>query len=151
MICQTVNDLGRLDILVNNAGIAVVGPPENLSLSDWRRIVDVNLTGVFLGARAAALVIIPAGTGGRIINIASILGTVASEPLPVAAYDAAKGAVINLTRDLAVHWALKGILVNAIAPAYFPTAMTKELLAVSEVRRWVVSDGSRNSRVRSFS
>ena len=135
MIAQTVERFGRLDILVNNAGTAVVGPPETISLADWQRVVDVNLTGVFLCAREAARAMIAAGRGGRIINIASILGTVASEPVPAAAYDATKGAVVNLTRDLAVHWAPKGILVNAIGPAYFPSEMTEGFLALPEMRR----------------
>jgi NAD(P)-dependent dehydrogenase (short-subunit alcohol dehydrogenase family) len=135
MIAQTIERFGKLDILVNNAGAAVVGPPETISLADWQRVVDVNLTGVFLCAREAAKVMIAAGTGGRIINIASILGAVASEPVPAAAYDATKGAVVNLTRDLAVHWAPKGILVNAIGPAYFPSEMTEGFLALPEMRR----------------
>jgi NAD(P)-dependent dehydrogenase (short-subunit alcohol dehydrogenase family) len=76
---------------------------------------------------------IAAGTEGRIVNIASILGAVASEPVPAAAYDATKGAVVNLTRDLAVHWAAKGIRVNAIGPAYFPSEMTEAFLTIPEV------------------
>ena len=76
---------------------------------------------------------IAAGSGGRIINIASILGAVASEPMPAAAYAASKGAVVNLTRDLAVHWAPHGILVNAIGPAYFPSEMTRGAFANPEI------------------
>jgi NAD(P)-dependent dehydrogenase (short-subunit alcohol dehydrogenase family) len=135
MISQTVERFGKLDILVNNAGTAVVGPPETISLADWQRVVDVNLTGVFLCAREAAKAMIVAGRGGRIINIASILGAVASESVPAAAYDATKGAVVNLTRDLAVHWAPHNILVNAIGPAYFPSEMTEAFLALPEMRR----------------
>lgn len=134
LVERTVAELGRVDILVNNAGIGTVGPPETLSLAEWQRVVDVNLTGVFLGAREAAKAMIAAGNGGRIVNIASILGAGASAPLPTAAYAATKAAVINLTRDLAVHWGKYGILVNAIGPAYFGTAMTKDLLAVPEMR-----------------
>jgi NAD(P)-dependent dehydrogenase (short-subunit alcohol dehydrogenase family) len=134
LVERTVAEFGQVDILVNNAGIGTVGPPETLSLPEWQRVVDVNLTGVFLGAREAAKAMIAAGNGGRIINIASILGAGASAPLPTAAYAATKAAVINLTRDLAVHWAQYGILVNAIGPAYFGTAMTKDLLAVPEMR-----------------
>ena len=73
--------------------------------------------------------------GGRIINIASILGAVASEPVPAVAYASTKGAVVNLTRDLAVHWAPHGILVNAIGPAYFPSEMTEAFLALPEMRQ----------------
>lgn len=128
---------GRLDVMVNNAGIATAGPPETLPIDDWQHVIDVNLTGVFLGARAAARTMIATGIAGRIINIASILGAVASEPVPAAAYAASKGAVVNLTRDLAVHWAPHGIRVNALGPAYFPSAMTKDFLSVPEIRQEV--------------
>jgi len=132
MVQATLDRFGRLDIVVNNAGIGITGPPEEMSLSDWQKTLDVNLTGVFLCAREAAKVMIAAGSGGRIINIASILGAVASQPGAATAYAATKGAVINLTRDLAVHWAPHGILVNAIGPAYFPTAMTGDAFADPE-------------------
>lgn len=135
MVHETIARFGRLDILVNNAGTAAVGSPETISLADWQRVVDVNLTGVFLCAQEAAKVMIAAGSGGRIINIASILGAVASEPVPAAAYSATKGAVVNLTRDLAVHWAPHNILVNAIGPAYFPSEMTEAFLAMPEMRQ----------------
>lgn len=133
MVEATTSRFGQLDIIVNNAGIGITGLPEDLPLSDWQKTLDVNLTGVFLCAREAARAMIAAGRGGRIINIASILGAVASQPGPATAYAASKGAVINLTRDLAVHWAPHGILVNAIGPAYFPTAMTGDAFAVPEV------------------
>jgi NAD(P)-dependent dehydrogenase (short-subunit alcohol dehydrogenase family) len=133
MVRTTLDRFGRLDIMVNNAGIGITGLPEEMSLADWQKTLDVNLTGVFLCAREAARAMIAAGTGGRIINIASILGAVASQPGPATAYAASKGAVINLTRDLAIHWAPHGIRVNALGPAYFPTAMTDEAFAVPEV------------------
>jgi gluconate 5-dehydrogenase len=125
---------GRLDILVNNAGVAAVGPPEEATLADWNRVVGVNLTGVFLCAREAAKAMIAGGRGGRIVNVASILGAVASQPAPATAYAASKGGVVNLTRDLAVHLAPHGILVNAVGPAYFPSEMTGALLEAPEVR-----------------
>lgn len=132
-VATAIEQFGRLDIMVNNAGVAAVGPPEETSLADWRQVIDVNLTGVFIGARAAAQAMIMAGHGGRIINVASILGAVASEPMPATAYAASKGGVINLTRDLAVHWAPHGIQVNAIAPGYFPSEMTRDTFAIPEV------------------
>lgn len=135
MMSESIARFGRLDILVNNAGTAAVGAPESIHLADWQRVVNVNLTGVLLCAREAARVMIAAGNGGHIINIASILGTVASEPVPAPAYAATKGAVVNLTRDLAVHWAPYGILVNAIGPAYFPSEMTEGFLAMPEMRK----------------
>jgi NAD(P)-dependent dehydrogenase (short-subunit alcohol dehydrogenase family) len=135
MVEQTVDHFGRLDIIVNNAGTAAVGPPEDLSVEDLRRVIDVNLTGVFLCAQAAAREMIRSGRGGSIINIASILGAGASEPAPATAYAASKGGVVNLTRDLAVHWAPANIRVNAIGPAYFPSEMTAGILESPDVLR----------------
>jgi NAD(P)-dependent dehydrogenase (short-subunit alcohol dehydrogenase family) len=96
-------------------------------------VIDVNLTGVFLCAKAAAQAMIDAGNGGSIVNIASILGAGASEPAPATAYAASKGGVVNLTRDLAVHWAPHGIRVTAIAPGYFPSEMTAGILEAPEI------------------
>jgi gluconate 5-dehydrogenase len=133
MIQATLDRFGRLDILINNAGVGIAGPPEEMTLADWQTVIDVNLTGVFLCAREAGKAMIASGNGGRIVNIASILGAVASEPGPATAYAASKGGVVNLTRDLAVHWAPHGIRVNAIGPAYFPSAMTGDAFALPEV------------------
>lgn len=126
MVQAALDRFGRLDIMVNNAGIGITGPPEEMTTEDWRKMIDVNLTGVFLCAREAAKAMIASGTDGRIINIASILGAVGSLPVPATAYAASKGGVVNLTRDLAIHWAQYGIRVNAIGPAYFPSGMTGE-------------------------
>jgi NAD(P)-dependent dehydrogenase (short-subunit alcohol dehydrogenase family) len=141
VVDRAARELGGVDILVNNAGIgAGIGAPESVPLDEWKRTVDVNLTGVFACAQAAARAMIKAGKGGAIINLASILGFAASEPVPASAYAATKGAVVNLTRDLAVHWAPHNIRVNALGPAYFPSDMTggifedKDLLAEIERR-----------------
>jgi NAD(P)-dependent dehydrogenase (short-subunit alcohol dehydrogenase family) len=139
MFALAVDKFGGLDILVNNAGIAAVGAPESVELDEWRRVIDVNLTGVFACAKAAANVMIAGRKGGRIINLASILGHGGSLPVPASAYAASKGAVVNLTRDLAIHWASHQILVNAIGPAYFPSDMTGGLMEdpglVAEIER----------------
>ena len=89
-IAAAVQRFGGLDILVNNAGIAAVGPPESVELDEWKRVIDVNLTGVFACAKAAAKVMIAAKKGGRIINLASILGHGGSMPVPASAYAASK-------------------------------------------------------------
>lgn len=117
----------RLDILVNNAGINRPGPAEELSLKDWQAVLDVNLTGVFLCSQAAGRVMIRQG-GGAIVNVASIYGEVGNALLGTVAYAASKGGVVNLTRALAVEWAKYGIRVNAIAPGYTWTNLTRDRL-----------------------
>lgn len=141
LIAAAVERFGRLDVMVNNAGIGLTGDPETFPLSDWKRVIDVNLTGVFLGARSAARAMEqnPDESGGSIINVASILGFVGAEPPSAAAYAASKGGVVNLTRDLSGAWAKKGIRVNAIGPAYFPSAMTQDVLANDAVNAMLVA------------
>ena len=116
-------EFGHLDVLVNNAGIGTPVRAEDEPIDEWRRVVDVNLTGLFLLCQLAGRQMIAQGSGS-IINIASILGLVASAPINQASYTATKGAVVNLTRELGCQWARKGVRVNAIAPGWFPTEMT---------------------------
>jgi NAD(P)-dependent dehydrogenase (short-subunit alcohol dehydrogenase family) len=111
---------GRLDVLFNNAGTAIRRPTLELPLADWQKVVDVNLTGVFLAARAAARLMLKGG-GGRIVNTASIMGLSGGGLYPNISYQATKGAVVNLTRALAVEWARQGIRVNAVAPTWVKT------------------------------
>jgi len=122
MVRTATEKLGSLEILVNNAGVASLSPSVDMSLGEWKRVIDVNLTGVFLCARTAAREMIKKEYG-KIVNIASIYGAV-GDIFPAAPYYASKGAVINLTRALAVEWAPYKINVNAIAPGFFPSEMT---------------------------
>jgi NAD(P)-dependent dehydrogenase (short-subunit alcohol dehydrogenase family) len=115
----------RIDVLVNNAGISNVLPAEDEPLDDWRRVVDVNLTGLFALSQLAGRRMLAQGAGS-IVNIASILGFVSGAPIKQASYAATKGAVVNLTRDLACQWARKGVRVNGIAPGWFLTEMTAD-------------------------
>ena len=125
LIDTTVANFGRLDILVNNAGISpYFKPAETMSEAQWDEILKVNLKGVFLCCRAAGRVMIPRKSG-RVINISSIGGTVALPRL--VAYCSAKGAIHQLTRVLAVEWAPHHVLVNAIAPGFIETDLTKGL------------------------
>ena len=124
---ETVKTFGRLDILVNNAGVAAMSPATDISVEDWNRVVSINLTGTFLCARTAAKQMMKRG-GGKIVNIASIYGAV-GDVFPASPYYATKGAVINLTRDLAVEWAPFKVNVNAIAPGFFPSEMTEGIFA----------------------
>ncbi len=120
MVRQTVERWGRLDILVNNAGTSMIAPSEDLSEADWRRTIDVDLTGPFLCSQAAAREMIPRG-GGVIINISSILGETGLQMR--AAYCSAKHGLIGLTRVLAIEWAKHRIRVVAINPGYIETPM----------------------------
>jgi NAD(P)-dependent dehydrogenase (short-subunit alcohol dehydrogenase family) len=125
MVTRVVHEFGRIDILVNNAGTVWGAPPEDMPLKGWQKVVDVNLTGVFLCSRSAGRAMIGKGDGGKIVNIASVAG-LHGAPAEVAnslPYHATKGGVIALTRDLAWKWARHGINVNAIAPGWFPSDM----------------------------
>jgi NAD(P)-dependent dehydrogenase (short-subunit alcohol dehydrogenase family) len=115
-----VERFGRVDVLVNNAGIAFIRPLEDTSLADWRRVVDVNLTGPFLLCREFGRRMLAAG-GGSIVNIASIAGLrgIADR----AAYNASKHGLIGLTRTLAVEWGGRGVRVNAVCPGWVKTEM----------------------------
>jgi len=119
--------LGRLDILVNNAGAALRRPTAELSLDDWQKVIDVNLTGVFLCCRAAARLMLPQRSGS-IVNLASIMGLSGGGLYPNISYQATKGAVVNMTRALAVEFGPSGIRVNALAPTWVRTGFIAPLL-----------------------
>jgi NAD(P)-dependent dehydrogenase (short-subunit alcohol dehydrogenase family) len=116
---------GGLDVLVNNAGISpVLQRSERLDTDVWRRVLDVNLTGAFLSARAAADRMLQQGSGS-IVNMSSVHGSVGSPRL--SAYSASKGGLELLTRTLALEWAAAGVRVNPVAPRYLETSMTEGL------------------------
>ena len=123
---QVAQTWGRIDVLVNNAGIAANKPTLEVTVDEWRRAVDINLTGVFLCAQAAGRRMVPAGSGS-IINLASMYGVVAAPDR--AAYCATKGAVVLLTETLAVEWGPAGVRVNALAPGYVETDLVRDLAA----------------------
>ena len=123
---------GTPDILVNSAGIAIRGPAAEFTLKDWNQVIAVNLTGAFLCAREAGRRMIAAG-GGSIVNIASVMDF-SGGIFPNVAYQTSKGGIVNLTRVLAVEWAASGIRVNAVAPTYVETDLTRQLLARPDAR-----------------
>jgi gluconate 5-dehydrogenase len=119
--------LQKIDILINNAGSAVAGPSLNLKKEDWQKVLDVDISAVFIFSQKVISSMISHNVKGSIINIASIYGLF-GDIIPAAPYYASKGAVVNLTRAMAVEFASQGIRVNAIAPGFFPSEMTNDLL-----------------------
>lgn len=126
--------LGPVAILVNNAGTLAKGPSEELTLDDWQRVVDVNMTGVFLCAREAGKQMLDARQGS-IINISSIWGHVGGPYSGNLSYHATKTAVVGMTRALAVEWGPRGIRVNDIAPTFLETEMTAPLFGDAAMKR----------------
>src|ERR1700758_3054828 len=128
MVEATLSQFGRIDILINNAGISWGAPAEEMSLEDWNKVIETNLTGTFLCAQAAGRAMIRQRRG-KIVNIASVAGLGGAPPeLPAIGYHASKGGVISFTKDLACKWATHNIQVNAIAPGWFPTHMSNRVL-----------------------
>ncbi|MDG2303205.1 MAG: glucose 1-dehydrogenase [Candidatus Binatia bacterium] len=128
---------GHVDVLINNAG-ATDGPAraQSESLDEFRRVVDINLNAVFHLSRLLAPSMIERGRG-VVVNVASVHGFVASAPNTQAAYVASKGAVVALTKELALQWAKKGVRVNAIAPGYFETEITADMFADERSLSWI--------------
>lgn len=136
LLAVALESTGRLDVLVNAAGIA---PPEDEEIESpdlFRKVLEVNTVGLYACARAAAAVMLD-HAGGSIVNVASISGLVAGDGPDTPSYAASKGAVVNLTRELAVRWAPHGVRVNAVAPGWFPSEMTAETLSSEAGREFV--------------
>jgi NAD(P)-dependent dehydrogenase (short-subunit alcohol dehydrogenase family) len=128
---EAIARLGHVDILVNNAGASWGAPAEDHPLEAWDKVMNLNVRSIFVVAQAVAkLSMIPRGYG-RIVNIASIAGLAGNPPgtMQTIAYNTSKGAVVNFTRALAGEWGRYGITVNSIAPGFFPSKMTKGVLA----------------------
>jgi hypothetical protein len=123
VVRETIERFGRVDVLVNNAGIGHKVSVEQEDLDTFRQAMELNVTAIWHLSKLCSPSMIASG-GGSIVNIASMLGHVGSTPVKQAHYCASKGAVVNLTRELALQWARKGIRVNALCPGWFPSEMT---------------------------
>ena len=128
VVDATVEKFGRIDILINNAGTSWGAPVEAMTLEQWNKVIETNLTGTFLFSQAAGKVMITQRRG-KIINMASVAGLRGSSPkFSAIGYSSSKGGVIIFTKDLACKWGMHNIQVNAIAPGWFPTDMSEKVI-----------------------
>jgi len=137
-------EMGPIDLLINNSGTSWGAPAAEMPLEAWNRVMDTNVTGAFLCSREVGRRLIERKAAGAMVNIASIAGLKGTPPemLDAVGYSASKGALIALTRDLAVKWARHGIRVNALAPGFFRTKMSEKVLdRAQEALRRVVPMG----------
>ncbi|GAB4522026.1 MAG: SDR family oxidoreductase [Anaerolineae bacterium] len=136
MVDAVVEAWGKLDIGVNNAGIGGWANAEDMTEEEWDRVIAVNLKGVFLCAQAEARVMIPRRYG-KIINTASMSGTIVNRPQNQVAYNASKAGVIHLTRSMAAEWAKYGICVNSISPGYTETPLVHSPQVAPMIPTWL--------------
>ncbi len=134
MVESVLGRFGRIDVLVNNAGATWGAPAEEHPLDAWHKVINLNLTAVFLLSQTVGRLAMIPNRYGRIINIASVAGLVGTDPgfMPTIAYNASKGGVVNFTRSLAAEWARFNITVNAIAPGVFPSKMSAGMIDRAE-------------------
>ena len=130
LVDRIINDHGHIDILVNSAGINIRRPALAFSEEDWDRVQDVQIKYVFFMCQAVAKQMVQNGRGGKIINIASLLSKIGMKG--VVSYSCAKGAIVQLTKTLAIEFAPYNINVNAIGPGYYETEMTRDVFADKE-------------------
>jgi NAD(P)-dependent dehydrogenase (short-subunit alcohol dehydrogenase family) len=124
LIDTIVSEFGELNVAFCNAGICINKPAAEMSLEEWQKVINVNLTGVFLTAQAAGNQMIRQGKGGSIIATASMSAHIVNWPQPQCSYNASKAGVIQLVKSLAIEWAAKNIRVNSISPGYIGTELT---------------------------
>ena len=129
VVDETMQRCGRIDILINNAGATWGAPAEDYPLDAWDKVMNLNIRSLFLFAQAAGKAWMIPNKGGRVINVASIAGLGGSLEVQFIAYGTSKGAAVNFTRTLAGEWGKYGITVNALAPGFFPSKMTKGVIA----------------------
>jgi NAD(P)-dependent dehydrogenase (short-subunit alcohol dehydrogenase family) len=128
---RIAGELGTPSLLVNAAGITIWGDSLEVEAGTWRKVIDINLTGTFLCCQALGRACRDDGHGGAIVNVSSMSGRVVNVPQHQASYNASKAAVDQLTKSLAVEWAQLGVRVNAVAPGYFLSDMTRQFTAAN--------------------
>lgn len=136
LVSATLETHGRLDVLVNNAGMGLAAPAESEDIEVFRQHLAVNVTGAYLLSQLAGRHFLSSG-GGVIVNIASVLGLVSAGQIPFTSYGTSKGAMVQLTRELAGQWARRGIRVNALAPGWFASEMTSEMFEDESSANWI--------------
>jgi NAD(P)-dependent dehydrogenase (short-subunit alcohol dehydrogenase family) len=123
-LAEIIKRSGSVDVVFNNAGVCIHKGTLEASISEWKQVVDINLTGEYIVARAAARIMVERNIKGSIINMASMSGSIVNIPQWQASYNASKAGVIHMTRSLAVEWAQYGIRVNSLSPGYIATPMS---------------------------
>ena len=139
LVAETLERCGHVDVLVNNAGVGGIVAVEAEGLDVFRSAMEVNVTALWHLSKLCAPSMIETGSGA-IVNVASMLGHVGSTPVKQAHYCASKGAVVNLTRELALQWARKGIRVNALCPGWFPSEMTEGMDTDEGSQRFIATN-----------
>ena len=134
-VARAEDEIGPLSAAVNSAGIANAAPAEDMGEEQWRKMLDVNLTGVFLSCQAEARAMLPRG-GGVIVNIASMSGVIVNRGLTQAHYNASKSGVIHLTKSLAMEWRGRGVRVNSVSPGYTATPMNLRPEVANQARQF---------------
>jgi NAD(P)-dependent dehydrogenase (short-subunit alcohol dehydrogenase family) len=125
-VAEIVRRSGKINVVFNNAGICIHKDAFESTVEEFREVIDINLTGEFIVARAAARIMIEKGIKGSIINMASMSGSIVNIPQWQASYNASKAGVIHMTKSLAMEWVDKGIRVNSLSPGYIATPMSTE-------------------------
>jgi NAD(P)-dependent dehydrogenase (short-subunit alcohol dehydrogenase family) len=138
LVDATLGRFGRVDVLVNNAGKDFFAPALEEPVDEFRGVLEVNLVAPFALAQLAARSMVETGSGGTIVNVASLWGLVGVGQIPMTSYAASKGGLVNLTRELAAQWARRGVRVNALAPGWFRTEMTEgRMFGDEQAERWI--------------
>jgi NAD(P)-dependent dehydrogenase (short-subunit alcohol dehydrogenase family) len=138
LVAATLAHYGQIDVLVNNAGASDPLPVLDETTDKFNATLRINLVAPFELAREAGRAMIASGTGGAIVNVASIWGLVGVGQIPEAGYAASKGGLVNLTRELGAQWARKGVRVNTLAPGWFPSEMTEGMFGDERSLKWML-------------